>query len=67
MSRPRLAVLAAVLLASCAGPTFVMAQAQAPHPHAAITLDHRARALDVSTAAWRTTSMPISRPRSAPG
>lgn len=47
MSRPRLAVLAAVLLASCAGPTLVMAQAQAPHPHAAITLEHRIRALDV--------------------
>jgi hypothetical protein len=47
MSRPRLAVLAAVLVASCAGPSLVMAQAQAPQSHAAITLEHRTRALDV--------------------
>ncbi|HEV2081596.1 MAG TPA: S41 family peptidase [Brevundimonas sp.] len=47
MSRSRLAVLAAALLTSCAGPTLVMAQAPSPHPHAAITAEHRVRALDV--------------------
>lgn len=49
MPRPRLAVMAAVLLASCAGPTFVMAQAVPPaaDARAAITLEHRVGALDV--------------------
>ena len=53
MSRPRLAVLAAVLLTSCAGPTFVMAQTAAPGGpaaaavHPAGALEHRTRALDV--------------------
>lgn len=32
MSRPRLAVLAAALLASCGGPTLVMAQIRCPSP-----------------------------------
>lgn len=41
MSRPRLAVLAAVLLASCAGPTLVMAR---PSPAATVNgVEHGAR------------------------
>lgn len=52
MSRARLAVLAAVLLTSCAGPSLVMAQTASPGgltaaAHPASALDHRVRALDV--------------------
>lgn len=48
MSRPRLAVLAAVLLASCAGPTLVMARASPAAPAIAV----EPGAVAVTRAGW---------------